>query len=174
LKITQTKYLFTLLLFFSSTISPLKIEEITEGDSNSASSTYINKKPFQPDFRSTLEKMGKNSHRTKTEPFKWKVIGIPRLIYIFPQNARMNRLNLSDLEKIFHVNFSEKSTLSHYDKNNIRPATPINKDHLNIAKPSPANKTRTNQQNQHNNTQSIRHRLEKINQLLIKSWIPLF
>jgi len=47
MKITRVRILFSWLLLFSSTIFPLKIEEITENDHSPENNTAINKKPSQ-------------------------------------------------------------------------------------------------------------------------------
>ncbi len=117
----QTKTLFTLLLFFSSTIFPLKIEEITDEEateddrspeSNSNISRKFSKKLPQSGSRSTPKKAEKSVLRTKTEPPVWKEIDIPRSTYFFYQRTWISGLKQPDLEKALHAfianNFTEK------------------------------------------------------------------
>jgi len=145
LKITETKRLFTLLLFFSSTIFPLKIEEIIENGHSPENNTNINNKPRQPDSRPQSRKMGKSGRRTETKLPAWKAID--------------SSLDEPSMPPLFH-------------NNNIRPGVPVKKDSSNTTKLPLVNKAPTDQQSKHSDTQNICHRLAKLNQKLLKSGGP--
>ena len=182
MKIMRSKTLFIWLLLFVSTTSPLIIEEITDEEvikdnrnpeSNSNISKKSSKELPQSDSHSIAKKMGKNSHRTKTEPPVQEVIDTPRMTYL---DTWISGLNQSDLEEILHAlianNSTEKFTIPHYYNDNIPSAAPINKNNPNTTKLSLENKNHTDKPSEHSNAQSIRHRLAKLNKKLINPWGP--
>jgi len=174
LKITRAKGLFSLLLFLSLTILPIKIEEIIDDDYSSENNTNINKKSskvlFKSYFRPTSNKTRKKSRRTKTEPPARRVIDTPQTTYFFYQNTQIDGLN--SLSNLLRTIFSKKYMPNLYNNDNVPLATSTNQNHLNITKLPLRNKTSTNQSNKHSNTQSIPHRLEVMNRSLTKSWGP--